>query len=114
MQDDALSLFSRAGITLDESGVNSRKLVLNSSDGRYSFVLVKPGDVPTYVEYGVADAGICGRDVLLESNGDVHEPLDLKFGRCKIVVAGKREVVGENYNLLATVRVATKYPRIAT
>src|SRR5262249_868264 len=114
MQEEALDLFSRAGITLDENGVNSRKLILNSLDGRYSFVLVKPGDVPTYVEYGVADAGICGRDVLLESNADVHEPLDLKFGRCKIAVAGKREVVGKNYNLLATVRVATKYPRIAT
>ena len=114
MQEDALRLFSRAGITPDESELNSRKLIISSPDGLYSFVLVKPGDVPTYVEYGVADAGICGRDVLMESNADVHQPLDLKFGRCKIAVAGKREVVGENYNLLATVRVATKYPRIAT
>lgn len=114
MQEDALRLFSLAGIKPDESELNSRKLIIPSPDGQYSFVLVKPGDVPTYVEYGVADAGICGRDVLLESSADVHEPLDLKFGRCKIAVAGKREVVGENYNLLATVRVATKYPRIAT
>jgi ATP phosphoribosyltransferase len=114
MQDDALALFARAGIVVEESELRSRKLVIHSTDGRFSFVLVKPGDVPTYVEYGVADAGICGRDVLLESRADVHEPLDLKFGRCRIAVAGKREVVGQPYNLLATVRVATKYPRIAT
>lgn len=114
MQEDALAMFARAGIVVDESELNSRKLIIDSRDGRYSFVLVKPGDVPTYVEYGVADAGICGRDVLLESRAGVHEPLDLKFGRCRIAVAARREVVGKPYNLLATVRVATKYPRIAT
>src|SRR4030095_7578444 len=114
MQDDALALFARAGHLVAENELKSRKLVVSTTDGRYSFVLVKPGDVPTYVEYGVADAGVCGRDVLMESRADVHEPLDLKFGRCKIAVAGKREVQGEDYNLLATVRVGTKYPRIAT
>jgi ATP phosphoribosyltransferase len=114
MQVDALALFARAGHLVAESELNSRKLVVSTTDGRYSFVLVKPGDAPTYVEYGVADAGVCGRDVLMESRADVHEPLDLKFGRCKIAVAGKREVLGEDYNLLATVRVGTKYPRIAT
>src|SRR5215813_1725032 len=114
MQDDALALFARAGVIVAENELNSRKLVINSTDGRYSFVLVKPGDVPTYVQYGVADIGVCGRDVLMESPADVHEPLDLKFGRCKIAVAGKREALGEDYNLLATVRVATKYPRVAT
>ena len=114
MQDDALALFARAGHLVAESELNSRKLVISTTDGLYSFVLVKPGDAPTYVEYGVADAGVCGRDVLMESRADVHEPLDLKFGRCKIAVAGKREVLGQDYNLLATVRVGTKYPRIAT
>jgi ATP phosphoribosyltransferase len=114
MQDESLALFARAGVVVAESELNSRKLIVNSADGRYSFVLVKPSDVPTYVEYGVADAGVCGRDVLMESRADVHEPLDLKFSRCRIAVAGKREVAGEDYNLLATVRVATKYPRIAT
>jgi ATP phosphoribosyltransferase len=109
-----MALFARAGVIVDECELNSRKLVIDSADGRYSFVLVKPGDVPTYVEYGVADAGVCGRDVLMESGADVHEPLDLKFGRCKIAVAGCREALGEDYNLLATVRVGTKYPRIAT
>lgn len=114
MQDDSLALFARAGIVVEESELNSRKLIIHSADGRYAFVLVKPGDVPTYVEYGVADVGICGRDVLLESQADVHEPLDLKFGHCRIAVAGRREVIGQDYNLLATVRVATKYTRIAS
>jgi ATP phosphoribosyltransferase len=114
LQDDALALFARAGIIVAESELSSRKLLLNSTDGRFSFVFVKPSDVPTYVEYGVADVGVCGRDMLLESRAGVHEPLDLRIGRCRIAVAGKREVVGQDYNLLATVRVATKYPRIAT
>ncbi len=114
MQDDALELFARAGIVVEESELKSRKLIIHSADQKYAFILVKPGDVPTYVEYGVADAGICGRDVLLESEADVHEPLDLKFGHCRIAVAGKREVIGQDYNLLATVRVATKYQRIAS
>lgn len=114
MQEDALTLFARAGIVVEESELNSRKLIIHSADGRYAFILVKPGDVPTYVEYGVADAGICGRDVLLESQADVHEPLDLKFGYCRIAVAGKCEMLGQDYNLLATVRVATKYTRIAS
>ena len=114
MQDDALALFARAGFVVEESELKSRKLIIHSADQKYAFILVKPGDVPTYVEYGVADAGICGRDVLLESDADVHEPLDLKFGYCRIAVAGKREMLGQDYNLLATVRVATKYQRIAS
>jgi ATP phosphoribosyltransferase len=114
MQDDALALFARAGVIVAEAELSSRKLVISSADRQFDFVLVKPGDVPTYVEYGVADVGVCGRDVLMESRADVHEPLDLEFGRCRIAVAGRREALGEDYNLLATVRVATKYPRIAT
>ena len=114
MQEDALALFARAGIVVADSELKSRKLLVQSADGRFNFVFVKPGDVPTYVEYGVADAGVCGRDVLIEAEADVHEPLDLKFGYCKIAVAGRKEVVGQDYNLLATVRVATKYPNIAT
>ena len=114
MQDDALALFARAGIVVEESELKSRKLIIHSADQKYAFILVKPGDVPTYVEYGVADAGICGRDVLLESDADVHEPLDLKFGYCRIAVAGKREMLGQDYNLLATVRGGTIYQRIAS
>ena len=114
LQEEALKIFARAGIVVSEEELNSRKLAVQSADNRFKFVFVKPGDVPTYVEYGVADAGVCGRDVLIEAEADVHEPLDLGIGYCKIAVAGRKEVVGQDYNLLATVRVATKYPKIAT
>ncbi|MEP7272856.1 MAG: ATP phosphoribosyltransferase [Acidobacteriota bacterium] len=114
LQEETLALFERAGIVADENDLKSRRLQIKTTDGRCSFVFVKPGDVPIYVEYGVADAGVCGRDVLLESRAEVHEPLDLKIGHCRIAVAGRREVVGKDYNLLATVRVATKYPRITS
>src|SRR5206468_2227428 len=67
LQDETLALFARAGLTADENALNSRRLLVGTSDGRCNFIFVKPGDVPTYVEYGVADAGVCGRDVLLES-----------------------------------------------
>jgi ATP phosphoribosyltransferase len=84
----------------------SRRLVVPASHLRFLFV--KDMDVPTYVEYGVADCGIAGRDVLLESGAEVLEPVDLGFGRCRLVVAapaGARPGPG---------RVATKYPRVTT
>jgi ATP phosphoribosyltransferase len=111
LQDGAFELFRRAGVVVPEAAAPSRRLMIQDESGRYSFILVKPGDVPVYVEYGVADAGVCGHDVLMESTADVHEPLDLGFGRCRLVVAGKAESSGRGYNPLATARVATKYPR---
>ena len=112
LQDDALALFRRVGIVVSDAALASRRLLVDDESGRYSFIFVKPGDVPVYVEYGVADAGICGRDVLMESQADVHEPLDLGFGRCRLVVAGRTESALRGYNPLATARVATKYPRL--
>jgi len=112
LQDDALALFRRVGVVVSEEALASRRLLVDDESGRYSFIFVKPGDVPVYVEYGVADAGVCGRDVLMESQADVHEPLDLGFGRCRLVVAGRTESASRGYNPLATARVATKYPRV--
>ena len=114
LQDESLDLFARAGVKVENGALSSRRLRIESTDSQFSFVFVKPSDVPTYVEYGVADVGICGRDVLMESEAKVHEPVDLRFGHCSIAVAGRTAVVGEDYNLLATVRVATKYPRITS
>jgi ATP phosphoribosyltransferase len=114
LQEMALEYFSRAGVVVSEKALASRKLLVEDESGRYSFIFVKPGDVPVYVEYGVADAGICGRDVLMEAQADVHEPLDLGFGACRLVVAGRAETAEQGYNLLTTARVATKYPRITT
>ena len=82
----ATDLFRRAGVPFpDEPG---RRLVVDHEGLRFLFV--KDADVPTYVEYGVADCGIAGRDVLLEAGSDVYEPLDLGFGRCRLVVARPR------------------------
>ena len=112
LQDAAIGLFRSAGIVVPQEAIESRRLLVDDESGRFSFIFVKPSDVPVYVEYGVADAGICGRDVLMESNADVHEPLDLGFGRCRMVVAGKPESAQRGYNPLATARIATKYPRL--
>jgi ATP phosphoribosyltransferase len=112
LQDSAFEIFRRVGIVVAAEALASRRLLVDDESGRYSFIFVKPSDVPVYVEYGVADAGVCGRDVLMESRADVHEPLDLRFGHCRLVVAGKQETASRDYNLLATARVATKYPRV--
>ena len=112
LQDRALELFQRAGVVIPDEALESRRLRVDDRSGRCSFIFVKPSDVPVYVEYGVADAGICGRDVLMESSADVHEPLDLRFGGCRMVVAGKPESAERGYNPLAIARIATKYPRL--
>ena len=112
-QDQALDLFRRAGIGVPPGTLTSRRLLIEDQSGQYSFIFVKASDVPVYVEHGVADAGVCGLDVLLESQADVHEPLDLKFGICRLVVAGRKDSRSLSYNPMATARVATKYPGIA-
>ncbi|HMG34434.1 MAG TPA: ATP phosphoribosyltransferase [Blastocatellia bacterium] len=112
LQEDSFELFKQVGINVSAEVLASRKLFIEDEDGQFGFIFVKPADVPVYVEHGVADAGICGSDVLMESAADVHQPLDLGFGRCTLVVAGKSDLVARRYDPLATARVATKYPRI--
>jgi len=106
--DGTQELFRRAGLPFPDGG--GRRLVV--PQGELRFLFVKDMDVPTYVEYGVADCGIAGRDVLLEAGSDVFEPLDLGFGRCRLEVA---LLAGSPFSLEAAsaVRVATKYPRVA-
>jgi len=114
--DPSLDLLKRAGIRFSDDLASSRKLIFESADKRFRAVLVKPADVPTYVEYGAADIGIAGRDVVLESGADVLQPLDLNFGYCKIAVAGPVEPRTDEgsspRSYSPTLRVATKYPRI--
>jgi len=102
-----VEFLARCGVNLPPDAANTRKLRLTSNDSRYQFILVKPIDVPTYVEYGAADAGICGTDVLREVLPDVHQPLDLQIGRCRMVLAGR-----EGDHEAPSLRIATKYPRI--
>lgn len=112
LQEPALARFGRAGIAVHPEEATSRRLWLDARGGGVRFVLVKPADVPTYVEYGIADAGVCGSDLLDESGADVHAPLDLGFGRCRLVVAAPF-VDGAPRHLPHHPRVATKYPRTA-
>jgi ATP phosphoribosyltransferase len=109
--EKALDLLAGAGIRFSEDVATSRKLIFDAEDGKHRIVLVKPADVATYVEYGAADAGIAGLDVVLESRADLVQPIALNFGRCKLAVAAPAGVtLGASEN--PTVRVATKYPHL--
>lgn len=102
-------LFRSAGIDPTSLELDDRRLIRTTEDGALRFLLLKPDDVPTYVEYGTAELGISGRDVLRERGYDLYQPLDLRVGRCRMVVAGRRGA-----SLPATPRVATKFPRTAS
>jgi len=109
--ESALDLFRRAGYEVGGLSGESRRLVFACPDIGITFLIVRPSDVPTYVEYGGADAGVVGKDVLMEQDTDVYEPLDLGFGACRISVAA---LTGEGLRdrLSSKIRVATKYPKI--
>src|SRR5215213_6731950 len=112
MQEGALALLARAGIRLSDEAVNSRRLALMDETGHYRFIFTKPADVPVYVEHGIADCGVVGRDVLLESQADLLLPLNLGIARCRIVVAAaEADVMTRAPGML---RVATKYSQIAS
>ena len=110
LQADALALLERAGAGLQSDVLSSRRLAMEDESGRYRFIFVKPADVPVYVEHGIADCGVVGRDVLMESGTDLLQPLTLGIGRCRIVVAA---LAGVSLGSFGMLRVATKYPRIA-
>ncbi len=112
LTDDALAYLERAGYGLPTKGDNGRKLVLEGSDGRLRFVMAKPADVPIFVEYGAADLGIVGLDVVREAARDVYEPLSLPFGRCRLVVAGRADRPDRPLRLERSPRIATKFPRL--
>ena len=103
--------FARAGFAPD--GDPGRRLLIPSGDPRVEFLVVKPGDVPVYVESGAADLGVTGTDVLRESNADVLEPLDLGFGHCRLAVAAPASAGWPTLAGGITPKVATKYVRLA-
>jgi len=109
--ESALDLFRRAGYKIAGLSGESRRLIFVSPENDMTFLIVRPSDVPTYVEYGGADAGIVGKDVLMEQDSDVYEPLDLGFGACRISVAALQGEAS-NDHLSSKIRIATKYPRI--
>jgi len=107
--EEAVELLRKAGYKLPPEFDDSRKLILDVAEEGLRFILAKPMDVATYVEHGVADVGIAGKDVLLEEERDVYELLDLKISYCYLAVAGLPD---SNMNEVAP-RVATKYPNVA-
>ena len=102
-------LLRAIGVGTDDVLADDRRLVRVDPATGLRFLLLKPDDVPTYVEYGAADVGIVGRDVLLEREYDLYLPVDLGIGKCRLVVAGFPDRPPPSRVL----RVATKFPRIA-
>jgi ATP phosphoribosyltransferase len=104
--NEVLPLLETAGIEPVEDPEGSRKLILGTTQTDVQLVIIRAQDVPTFVEYGAADLGVAGKDVLLEHGGEgLYEPLDLRIARCRLVVAAR---VGDNRSLPRP-RVATKY-----
>ena len=107
-----MNLCSGVGLKAQETPEGSRKLLFPSQDGSVRFLVVRDKDLPTYVEYGAADMGIVGKDVLMEAGKDLLEPLDLGFGFCRIVLAKPANAVLDPGGW-GHLRVATGFPRIA-
>jgi len=111
---ESIELFAKIGIHLESMLEDSRKLIFEYPDQNLRALIVRATDVPTYVEYGCADLGIVGKDTLLEQNKDLYEPLDLKFGYCRMMVAEPANLAkNDDPAGWSHIRVATKYPYIA-
>jgi ATP phosphoribosyltransferase len=107
VHEEAVALFRKAGLDLGASLADTRKLIFDT--GGLRVLLVKPGDVPTYVEHGAADIGIAGRDVLEEGGQDLYQPVDLGIGACRLAVAEPVDHPVDD-RALVHMRIATKYP----
>ncbi|MBR4303879.1 MAG: ATP phosphoribosyltransferase [Clostridia bacterium] len=107
--DKVYSLFAKMGYDCSEFLEDTRKLVIENPDSGVRYLLIKPSDVGIYVERGAADIGVVGKDVLLETDPDVYELLDLNLGKCNLAVAAKNGYVEDTDR---TLRVATKYVNV--
>jgi ATP phosphoribosyltransferase len=104
---ETLPLLKSAGIVPVDDPETSRKLILDTNQDNVKLLVIRATDVPTYVQYGAADLGVAGKDVLLEHGGEgLYEPLDLKIARCKLMVAGRE---GTRFDGERRLRVATKF-----
>lgn len=113
LADKTLELLEAIGITCEEmKDKSSRKLIFENEELKLKFFLAKNPDVPTYVEYGAADIGVVGSDIINEENRRVYEVLDLGFGKCRMCVCGP-ESAGELLKHHEKIRVASKYPHTA-
>ncbi len=111
---ESIELFGKIGIRLESMLQDSRKLIFEYPEQNLRALIVRATDVPTYVEYGCADLGIVGKDTLLEQDKDLYEPLDLKFGYCRMMVAEPANLAkNDDPTRWSHIRVATKYPHVA-
>jgi len=111
---ESIELFVKIGIHLESMLEDSRKLIFEYPEQNLRSLIVRATDVPTYVEYGCADLGIVGKDTLLEQDKDLYEPLDLKFGYCRMMVAEPADLTkSDDPGRWSHIRVATKYPHVA-
>jgi len=110
---EAIKLFEATGVQGLEGLAESRRLLCEDFTGAYRFLVLRPADIPTYVEYGATDMGVVGKDILLEQERDVYEPLDLKYGACRLVVARPTNLEDKGRPVgFSSLRVATKYPTL--
>lgn len=111
LEKDTVALFERLGFDCSELHNKGRKLILQVPDANLEVVLAKAADVITYVEHGVCDMGVVGKDTIMEYGGSFFEQCDLGFGKCRFAVAGKsREALYSGYRVKT---IATKYPNVA-
>jgi ATP phosphoribosyltransferase len=110
---DSVALFRKIGIDCEELLSDTRKLIFENPEQKMRYMIVRATDVPTYVEYGCADLGIVGKDTLMEQEKDLYEPLDLKFGYCRLVVAEPADLSrNDDPESWSNIRIATKYPSV--
>ena len=109
--EETVELFQKASIDITEIIEDSRKLIFEFEEAGIKLLIVRPTDVVSYVEYGAADCGIVGKDTLMEQDCNLYEPLDLGIGKCKMVVAAPK---GFEKSGKASLRIASKYPKIAS
>ncbi len=112
LAEQAVELLEAAGYDCSAARSEGRRLILEDEAAGLRFIMAKPADVPTYVEYGAADIGVVGKDTLLEEGRQLYEVLDLGFGACRMCVCGSADLVGR-LDRIPNKRVATKYPNIA-
>ncbi len=111
--EESVALFGTIGIDCRELLSDSRKLIFENPVLKLRYMIVRATDVPTYVEYGSADLGIVGKDTLMEQCKDVYEPLDLKFGYCRMMVAEPATMAkADDPSSWSHIRIATKYPHV--
>jgi ATP phosphoribosyltransferase len=111
IEKDAVKIFEKAGFGIDELKSKGRKLVFNDSKEEIKYFLVKANDAVTYVEHGVADMAIVGKDTLLEKGENYYEVLDLGIGKCKFIVATLPNV--NIFNRIGHIKIGSKYPNVS-